>query len=336
MCPLFWKLLISMYFLHQYDIVIGKYKIDEIESLKVRSSWRDLTDTAEIVLPRNLTYMDKRLDEVINRRDPVTIRVGHNGGNFVTEFEGYVREVEPNTPIVILCEDEMMNLKKGNITKVWKKVNLSEIINFIAPGYQHRIQDATLSYACKNQTPAQILLDLREYGIFSYFRKIDGVQTLISGFPYQQRFSQHVLHMQKNIQGNDLKFRSATDYRLRVKAIANLPTGKKTIEYFPSEEDDGSELITLNYGEISTNEAERKKQLVAYAQAEYSRFKVDGYRGDVVLWKVPVIKHGDQVVIKDALYPEREGTYLVDGTVLESAEPYVKRTCEIGPKVSAL
>ncbi len=331
---LFSKLLISMYLLYQYDITIGKVKLNAIESINVKSSWRALTDTAEIVLPRNLDYKGQKLDQVILRNDPVVIKVGYVGREMITEFEGYVREVEPNVPIRILCEDEMLKLKAGKITKSWRNAKLEEIVKLIAPGYTYKIQDAKLSYICKDKTPAQVLLDLRDYGVYSYFRKIDGKLTLVSGFPYQLEFSKLTLHMQKNVNKNDLKFRSATDYRLEVKAIANLPTGRKTIEHWPYKDVEGAELITMNYGELSTDEAERKKQLLAYAQAEYTKYKVDGYRGNVVLWQIPIVRHGDQVRVIDARYPEREGIYIVDATILESAEPYVKRTCELGPKVS--
>jgi hypothetical protein len=329
-----------MFFLHQYDITIGQYRINEIESLKIRSSWRDLTDTAEIVLPRNLTYNEKRIDEVIKRTDQVTITLGHNGGNWVTEFEGYVREVEPNTPVVVYCEDEMMKLKRGVVNKAWRKVSLEEIVRFVVSvanpthNYQFEIENATLSYVSRNRTAAQVLYDLRDFGIHSYFRKVNGVQTLFCGFPYRRRFDQHILHMQKNVQQNNLKFRTSTEVGLRVKAISNLPTGRKTIEFFPREEDESAEQITINFGEISSDENERRRQLRAFAEAEHNKYKIDGYRGDVVLWKIPYIKHGDQVIIQDALYPEREGNYLVDSTILESAEPYVKRTVELGLKVS--
>jgi hypothetical protein len=325
-----------MFFVYKYEITIGNIVVDTIESINIKSSWRELTDTAEITLPRNLNYRGKRLDQYILRGDRVIIKVGYEGGEMITEFEGYVREVQPNTPVKIYCEDEMMQLKKGRITNAWKNKKLIDIITYIVPGYTVQVEDALLSYVCRDKTPAQVLLDLREYGVYCYFKRVNGVKTLVCGFPYNlKQFGQHTVHMQKNVRSNNLTFRQADDYKLRVKAIANLPSGKKTIEFWPSSDDEkGADLITLNYGELSTDEKARKKQLLAYAEAEYKKYKITGYRGNVVLFSIPVIRHGDHVTVIDVRYPEREGKYIVDSTILESAEPYVKRTVELGPKVT--
>lgn len=335
------KLLISMYLFLQCEVTIGSITLNQVNEIEVRSSWRDLTDTATITLPRNLNYRLERLDQVIKRDDPVTIKVGFNG-NLTTEFEGYVKEVEPNTPVKIYCEDEMLKLKRGHYTKVWKKLKLEEIIKEIAPGYKYEIEDATLTYLAKNKSAAEVLLDLREYGVFTYFRKINGQLTLYSGFPYSFNFSEHTYHMQKNIRENDLKFRMAIDpsdpsssIRIQVKAIANLPNGKKTIEYFPSEDKvSGAEIITMNYSELSSDEKTRKKLLLQYAEAEFKKYNVDGYRGSITGFAIPVVRHGDQVKIIDARYPEREGKYLVDRTTVQFGEVYLKRRVELGPKVS--
>jgi hypothetical protein len=326
------------------EVTIGNIKTRAIEQGIINSSFKNLTDTCELILPRNLTLKDKRLDEVVRVGDPVTVKLSVNGEEgLTTEFEGYVREVDPNIPVKILCEDEMFKLKGMNVKpRSWEKANINEVINHIAPGITSKVFSGISSsvsigkFIINNKSAAQVLADLREYGIFSYFRN----KVLHVGFAYDYSFDQHVLHFQKNIRKNDLKFRLAGDYKIQVKAIANLPTGQKTIELYPDDVNgttpEGSELRTLNFGELSTDITERRKLLRQYAQAEIKRFNVDGYRGTVTTYGIPIIKHGDQVKLLDARFPERESVNIVDSVTTSWGEIYMKRENEIGPRVSTI
>jgi hypothetical protein len=331
------------YLFLQSEVTIGKVLINHVNHIEVRSSWKDLTDTATITVPRNLNYKDERIDQLIKRFDPVTIKTAHtlNGvTTWVTEFEGYVREVEPNVPVKIYCEDEMLLLKGTKpFNKLWKNAKLKDIIATIAPGYKTEIVDATLSYKAENKTAAQIMYDLREYIIYSYFKSVNGVRTLYSGFAYSFNFSNHVYHMQNNVRpGNSLKYRMQIDPAIDpagvvIKAIAHNPDGSKTVEYYPSQDSKG-ELITLPFSTLSDVEATRRKLLKEYALAEFKRLNTDGYRGDLSGFATPVVRHGDTVTIRDAQYPEREGKYFVDGTrmVFDSVAVQQVRTLDIGAK----
>jgi hypothetical protein len=332
-------LTISMYLNLLSEVTIGNIKTRAIQQGEIISSWKQITDTCELVLPRNLTLKDKRMDEVVRVGDAVTVKLSANGDqNFKTEFEGYVREVEPNIPLVIRCEDEMWKLKQMPVTpKSWAQAQIKEVIDHIAPGITAEVFNGLSTsvsigkFQVNNKSAAQVLADLREYGIFSYFRN----KVLHVGFAYDYSFDKHVLHFQRNVRANDLKFRLAGDYKIQVKAIANLPTGQKTIELYPDGADQGSELRTLNFGELSTDIIQRRKLLRQYAEAEIKRFNVDGYRGTITTFGIPHVKHGDVVVLKDARYPERESSNLVDSVTTSWGEVYFKRVCEVGPKVSA-
>lgn len=320
------------------EVEIGNIITRSVHQGEIKSSFKNLTDTCELVLPRNLVFKNENLLKIIKVGDPVTVKMSVNG-TWTTEFEGYVREIDSTIPVHIMCEDEMWNLKRTPVVaKSWSKAYVADVIDHILPaGVESKIFDGkstTVSigkFMINNMSAAQVLNKLREYGIFSYFRN----KVLHVGFAYDYTFDTHVLHFQKNIRSNDLKFRSKDDYKIQVKAIANLPTGQKTIEYYPDKDtSDQFELRTLNFGELSSDITERKKLLRQYAEAEIKRFNVDGYRGRVSVWGgVHNIKHGDLVILKDGFYPERESTNLVDEVVTSWGEIYFKRECEIGPRV---
>ena len=49
------------------------------------------------------------------------------------------------------------------------------------------------------------------------------------------------------------------------------------------------------YSTLSDVEATRRKLLKQYAQAEFKRLNVDGYRGELSAFATPVVRHGDSV-----------------------------------------
>lgn len=317
------------YLLLQCEVSIGKVLLRGVQSIEVKSSWKELTDTATITIPRNIRNEDnstdvERLDKLVKRLDPVTIKVAYTSKGittWTTEFEGYVREIEADAPIKIHCEDEMLKLKQSqSFNKLWKNAKLSDIINTVAPGYVSDIKDATLSYRADNKNAAQILADLREYIIYTYFKPsaIAGKPKLYSGFAYDFTFSNHIYHMQQNVRPeNSLKYRLQTDFDQEagvvIKAIAHNSDGSKTVEYWPSQDTKG-EVITMPFSELSPVEATRKLLLKQYAQAEFKRLNVDGYRGEIAGFATPIVRHGDTVTIRDAQYPERESKNIVDAT----------------------
>jgi hypothetical protein len=336
-------LTISMYLNLLSEVTIGNIKTRAITQGEIVSSFKELTDTCSLTLPRNLVLKDKRLDQVVRVGDAVTVRLAVNDV-WNTEFTGYVREVDASIPVRIFCEDEMWKLKRVPVKpKSWAQAEVGEVLAHCIPSdytieiFGGRSSSVTIGrYQVNNMSAAQVLANLREYGIFSYFR--NGV--LYVGFAYDYEFDTHVLHFQRNMRSNDLKFRLAGDYKIQVKAIANLPTGQKTIVMYPDATDGftpyGSELRTLNFGELSPDLLTRQKLLREYAQAEIKKFNVDGYRGTVTTYGIPFVKHGDRVTLRDARYPERESTNLVDRVVTTWGEVYMKRVCEVGPRISSL
>src|SRR5689334_14079675 len=93
-----------------------KFKFsNQVHSIEVVSSWKALTQTAVVRLPRFkrlLTNEDEQYKIVTG--DAITISCGYNG-NLVKEFEGYVSDISPITPLKLKCEDEMWKLKQQTV-----------------------------------------------------------------------------------------------------------------------------------------------------------------------------------------------------------------------------
>ena len=289
-----------------------------VNEVSINQSWKQLTDTAEIRLPRNLKLQKDPIKDVIKKDDKVTIELGYDN-ELVTEFTGFVSEIHPDVPIIIKCEDEMRQQKKNPVNMSFKSVTLADLITAIAPGITNKYI-AMASLRINDATPAQVFTFLRDqYGLVTYF--VAG--RLYSGFAYQNPPNDVQVHFQKNVKSSQrLEYRFKDEQKIRVKAISMLPDNKK-LEATVG--DDDGELRTLTFFNI-TSEATLKKR----AEAELDKLKVDGYRGDVVLFGQPFAQHGDRLELLDDAFPERQDTNFIDKTVTTFGQSGYQRICSLG------
>ena len=135
------------------------YVIDSVNEVQIKSSWKDLTSTAHVVLPKNVAVQNldgsqfNLIDKptyipvvgttpVLLRGDQIKIELGYryqNSNNiwveqYNTEFKGWVAKINPKTPLEIECEDNMYLLKQAqcpNMVFPARKYNVQSIINYL-------------------------------------------------------------------------------------------------------------------------------------------------------------------------------------------------------------
>lgn len=300
----------------------GTLTFNKVSSIEIRSSWKELTSTATLTLPRNLVLKNKKVEEYITRGDEVEIKIGYNG-EIYNEFKGYVISVEPNEPLTIECEDEMFRLKQKSFTKSWSKVTLKELLEFVAGGYPMSCLDTTLqNYMIEGATAVQVFDNLQQdLGIYTYFR--DGV--LHCGFPYSSTFSKVKYNLQGNVKKNDLKYKTADATKIKVRVSAKQPNG---IEIKVEAGDPEGELRELKLGSYLP-----EKEMKAHADSILKLYKYDGYKGSLTGFGWPRVNHGDQADLIDPRYPERAGSFLVDKVVTRVGSVFFERIVDLGPKV---
>ena len=306
------------------EVLVFKYA----NEVSIESSWKCITDNCSIKLPRKLKLKDKRLDQLIKKSDAVTVNIGYNGTNR-TEFRGYISDIKPTTPITIECEDEMYTLKRMNIIKSWKSAKLIDVVKEIWKG-PIKCFDADLGAFTINKLNGVQALELIKdvYGLVSFFREINGVNTLVTGFIYDPDVAQtYNYHFQKNIIKNDLEFKTADEVKLKVKVISTFPDGKH-IEIELGDKD-GQER-TLNFFNL------QKAELEKLAKIEILKLRFDGYRGKFTAFGIPNADDGDIVSLTDDLYPERAGKYYIDKVVKTWGMGGFRREITLGPKASAV
>ncbi len=279
----------------------------KVTSVVIDTSWKTLTDTAEIILPRNVKFFDNQnVKEVFRKGDPVKIELGYDE-RFVTEFEGYISHpVSADTPIVIRCSDEMYKLKQMKVHYSSKSITLDKLIKDIVKGYDIDVLEGVQLGGVRfpNTTVAAVLEKLQDapYNLHSYFK---GKQLVVGKYyaddagnaPYK-------LHLEKNVVDNQLNYRSKEDVVLKINASSILLNGK-TLKYEIG--DEGGDVLNLNYYNIEL-EAELEKKV----KQDYERRKQGGLDGTIKLFGIPSVTHGRIAEIESRRYSDRNGSYYID------------------------
>ena len=276
-----------------------------VSSVHIESSWKMLTDTAEIILPRHIRFFNSQdLKELLSAGDMVTIRLGYDG-NLYTEFEGYISSMGWGVPVTIRCEDEMYNLKRKTVSYSAKNVTLKKLLADVAGDYVIKTNyDAELgAVRYSSKTVAQIFDDIRKKtNLHCYFV----AKTLYCGNVYSEKVQTEKVKilLERNAVSQDL---NESNGEFQVKVISIGAAGKK-LEAKAGVE--GSEVYNLTYNE--KGETIKVEDLEKFAKDFYESLKKQKYRGGIELFGIPVIRHGMTIDLKSEITPEMNGSYYVE------------------------
>lgn len=319
------------------DVVTGKnLVINRVNYVEIESTWKALTDTAKIMMPRNVQILNGNINDIIKRGSTVSIKMGFDGV-MNQEFVGYVARLDTKIPFTIFCEDEMWQLKQTSYSGSFKNIKLKDLIAFIYPGKANVIDMTLPSYRIDTATAAKVLSRLKEqYGLISYFQD----QVLNVGFAYDLALKNVVIHhFQQNVpeDGIELEYKIPEDYKVRVKGTSAQP-GNKIITYTAT--DDGEEQYnTAGKAKFDGDEIRwvgppnlTQAQLKVIVDNMIKKYKIGGYKGSLKAFGVPFCRHGDIDHYINRLYPETEGQYYIDKTTVQYGEDGYKRHIEPGRK----
>lgn len=284
-----------------------KYEFDFCNSIEVKSSYKNFTDTAKIVLPRKLSFEGKQLftgaSAIFKRGDEVKIEVGYFP-NKETIFEGYISYVSGSLPVEIECEDKMFLLKQTTVSKYSKEsVSLNDLLVEILPDdIDFECLDVHLgSFRISNTTVSKILDTLKgDYGFYSYF--VNGVlhvglpsdssDTITAEFGFEENI----------IDSDDLKYQSKDELFIKVVAISMQSDNTKKEVTVGDPEGSQRTYYTYNASESALKE---------FANLKLNEVKYTGYTGSFEAFLEPKVRHGDAAKLTSKKLPERDGSYEV-------------------------
>lgn len=277
-----------------------------VTSVEIQSSWKMLTDTADIVLPRKLRiFKGADLTDYFRPGDPITVELGYNG-ELYEEFQGYIQRLERGIPIKIHCEDEMYRLKRKTVNYSKRSVTLGRMLEELCAGYEivtsfGETELGAVRYS--GMTVAAILEDVKKKtGLYSYFIG----KTLYCGNVYSDKaeLPETRIYLERNAVSQDLQ-QTEGDYEVTATAI--LKGGRKLEAKAGSK---GAEVVNLNYndkdGHITV------EVLEAFAKRYYESLKKQKYKGGIELLGVPSVTHGRIIDLSSMITPEMDGKYFIE------------------------
>lgn len=289
-------------------------KLNFITSVSIQSSWKMLTDTADITLPRKLKVFEgKSLNEYIRPGDPVKIELGYNRV-LLAEFEGYIQRIGRGIPITLHCEDEMYKLKRKKVSYSKRSVKLGELLKDLCGEYEivTSFGDTELGavrYA--EMLVSQILEDVKKKtGLYSYFIG----KTLYCGNVYTDKvqLSETKIHLERNAVSQDLQ-QTGGDYE--VTALAILKGGKKLEAKAGTK---GAEAVNLTYND--KDKTVTVEVLKEFAERYYEGLKKQKYKGGIELFGIPAVTFGQVIDLKSDITPEMDGKYYIEKVTKEFSD----------------
>lgn len=305
-----------------------RLEIRKITGVRIETGWEMLTSTATILLAKNVKFFDNnKIKEVFKPGDPVEIYLGYDQ-TLVKEFVGYVAEVSADIPIKIRCEDAMYKLKRTKANVSIRQASVSDLLRGILPeGFPFDALDAKIgSVRYPNTTVSKILEEVKdEYKLYSYIKNHD---TLVTGKIYQDDdgIDPVKFNFSRNVVSNNLNYKSKEEVLIKIKAVSTLAKGAK-IEVEVGDENGVQKQ--LSYYNI-----ELKAELKKFAELDYQKFKVDGFKGTFTAFGVPSVTHGMRVDLTDPQYPERNGIYWIKKVVkVYDSSPKYRQIITLDQKV---
>lgn len=318
------------------EVKIAGLTFKRVESVTIESSAKVLEDRATITIPRTarLTRQGQFLTEVETAKEfptgsEVVIKMGYNG-NLVEEFRGYVKCVKPGSPVTIECEDAVYLLRKKYINKSWKTVTLKSVIEEILRGTGIKLLEPVpvINFApfyIKNTNAAAALQKLKDsYGLI--IRVVNGAQLYV-GFTERLDATRRTLKITENVIDDNLEWVDEIDVNLKVKATSWLPNNTSiTVEVG----DPNGDARSLHFYNITS-----KAELRQIATRELRKYKYSGLKGNLRTFLTPPSRVGETALIRDPIFPQRDGDYLIDKVVTTFNTSGGRRTIYPGLKVSA-
>ena len=308
------------------------FTFDKVNKVTVARSFDKQTQTASVMLPRNVKYNKKNIyegiDAIMRRGDKIKIIAAYHPNETVI-FTGYIAKINNNVPIELLCEDEMFLLKQAISPNLsFKNVDLNTFIgkmltNIKVP-YKVDLTAQLGQIRLQEVSIGKVLQTLRDqYGLFSFF--VNGVLRV--GLPfYKEEAMKAVFLFEKMVkEGMGLTYLKKDDVKVQIKGILIKNNAREEFIYG----DPSGDIRTVF--QLGGTKSDLDMKCNSFLeQANYT-----GYYGSFKTFLEPLVVPGDYAVIDSWKYPERKGKYLIKSVTTEvSTSEGGKQTIELERRIA--
>lgn len=333
------------------DITIGQFRFSGVHEVTIKRSIHSIAETATIKIPAKARILRNGTSEaqtVITSKqfvdgDPVTINLGYNG-ELRTEFKGFVKGRNFDTPLQIECEGYSWLLRRNSKSLFFKSVTVKQLL-----------QEAVSSADPKNEIKVICTADFTLSNI-----SIDNA----SGFDIIEKISKYTdnaitccfiepdvlwcgLVYSAYAKGNDPFHQGTVSYRpgynifhentLRLRDANHDPT---KVVY--SRKQSNGHILSASSNVLSTtkrtyskvlNQIKDANALTMLANEQAYQLNYAGFEGNLHTFLQPYVAPGYMAYIANTNYSEQDGNYLIESTETTFNTKGARRIVEIGPKL---
>lgn len=318
-----------------YDIVIGDVGLKGLESVTIESSADQLSVVCTIAVPGMAWNRSYGLEDKLKRGDAVTVKLGYDG-NLKTEFVGYLKAIQPNNPLKLVCEDNAYLFRKDIKARQFKKTTSVPILQYVVDQVNSQLTTTKMKLVTDVsgiQFDTFTILPGNAFQVLEKLKAETGFNIYCRGselhchLPYTERRGQVRYDFSRNVEESDgLEYVSADDRKVLIRMIGRSKKGAK-VQVEVGEK--GGDVRTVQNPTISD-----KATLTRIGQQLLKKQSYDGYKGALKGWLVPYCETGYTATVVDVDYPQREGRYYVKGVKTEFSAQGGRRTVSLGIKVT--
>jgi len=298
-----------------------KISFDYCNQIEIKTSCKNLTDTAVVKVPRKMAWKAKPLSDFIEAGNEISISIGYEEYGLETLFKGYIKTIENNTPIVITCENEMYKFKKITVpAEKIDKFNLKNYIEKYGEGVNVDIAENLSSGAMDiaEEMSLSEALDkiMQTYPyVLGYFQ--DGTfKAVLSTERWAKAPKPIVFDPTRNMVSDSLKYTIADDVKICMKAVSIQRDNKQLVAYAPAKafNGEGNKKTPKNGWEQRQEfcpQCGTQKEVQDYADKRAAELITDKMEGSITAFGVPLVRKGDMVQLRDTDRKERDGKKFV-------------------------
>ena len=331
------------------QIRIGNFTFDYVTNLTIQTSWDTFTDTATITIPNKFIKQNEVIiagtDNLFKRGDIVEINIGYFP-DLKRRFTGFIKDIKPESPLVLECEDPMYLLKQVNlISKQFIDTTIKTVIEYATKD----LDNLTIEYDDPDGEIGSFEIDNKGFvnavTVFEVLKKQFGYNIYFQDGVLQVRILNSILTLDKpahvmditfNVIEDNLKFQRDDDVGMVVR-FESKQKDNSVITLF-GYKDKGKTVISnkpkqggiVNSWKVPELSEELIRKLIT---KNIDKYIWEGFQGSFTTFLEPEIEHSDKIDYIDPKHSEKNGRYLIKNVIINFGVDGGRQTVELRNKV---
>ncbi len=328
-------------------ITVGNMAWSGVNQVVVNRSIHSPADSAIISLPSYGRVTRKgesagtvrAISSLFDEGDKVKIELGYNG-ELNTEFEGFVRFLNPMNRLVIECEGYVRQLRLNkNLKGFYASTSVKQLLELAVKGTDISVyvqDDIPLkNITLDNAGGTDIISEIKNIcqGVISIF--FIEPKKLWAGLTYTAYKDGAEVYQNGDVayrigyncrRDNSLKIKQPAE-PVQVLFRGTLATGRRI-------ETASEKKVLANKATAINNNIPDLKAMQKIANEKQYRMNYNGYAGSINAFLQPYCQPGYKAHLIDDRYPGGAGDYLVESTEVTFGSSGASRRAEIGPRLN--